>query len=124
MATSRNYRHDARDGFVAALPNENQAGDLRVAHYLAQAAHGDAGAFFDLGVTFSTSGNGVTGDLIEAHKWFNLAAVAGHECAQGCRADISEEMTTREIAEAQRRAREWIAATRTTCGNVATGFSL
>jgi TPR repeat protein len=48
-------------------------------------------------------------DLIEAHKWFNLAAVAGHEEAQACRADISEEMTAREIAEAQRRARQWLA---------------
>jgi hypothetical protein len=27
-----------------------------------------------------------------------------------CRADISEEMTAREIAEAQRRAREWLSA--------------
>ena len=27
-----------------------------------------------------------------------------------CRADISDEMTAREIAEAQRRAREWISA--------------
>ena len=47
-------------------------------------------------------------DLIEAHKWFNLAAVNGHEDAAGCRADISDEMTAREIAEAQRRAREWL----------------
>jgi hypothetical protein len=29
-----------------------------------------------------------------------------------CRADISEEMTAREIAEAQRRAREWLAIER------------
>jgi uncharacterized protein len=28
-----------------------------------------------------------------------------------CRADIAEEMTAREIAEAQRRARHWIAST-------------
>jgi peptidoglycan/xylan/chitin deacetylase (PgdA/CDA1 family) len=49
-------------------------------------------------------------DLIEAHKWFNLAAVGGHDDAAQCRADISEEMTAREIAEAQRRAREWIRA--------------
>jgi TPR repeat protein len=90
----------------------SHAVDIRVAQYLADAASGDASACFDLGVAFSTGSHGTTGDLVEAHKWFNLAAVAGHECAKTCRADISEEMTTREIAEAQRRAREWIAASR------------
>jgi TPR repeat protein len=84
---------------------------MLVAQYLTAAAHGDPGACFDLGVAFSTGSHGVGCDLIEAHKWFNLAAVAGHECAKTCRADISEEMTAREIAEAQRRARLWIAAT-------------
>ena len=47
--------------------------------------------------------------MIEAHKWFNLAAARGHEEAAHCRADISEEMTAWEIAEAQRRARQWLA---------------
>jgi TPR repeat protein len=87
------------------------AGDMMVARYLAAAAQGDVSAYFDLGVAFSTGGHGIACDLIEAHKWFNLAAVTGHEEAQMCRADISDEMTAREIAEAQRRAREWIAAT-------------
>ena len=58
----------------------------------------------------STGSHGVASDLVEAHKWFNLAAAAGHEEAAWCRADISDEMTAREIAEAQRRAREWLAA--------------
>jgi hypothetical protein len=39
-----------------------------------------------------------------------LAAANGHEAAAWCRADVSDEMTAREIAEAQRRAREWLAA--------------
>ena len=85
--------------------------DLLIANCLAAAANGDADACFDLGVAFSTASHGVTCDLIEAHKWFNLAAVSGHDDAQMCRADISEEMTAREIAEAQRRARQWISAT-------------
>lgn len=87
------------------------AADLLIAHSLAAAAEGDADACFDLGVAFSTASHGVDCDLIEAHKWFNLAAVAGHDEAQMCRADVAEEMTAREIAEAQRRARQWIAAT-------------
>ncbi len=84
--------------------------DLLVASCLAAAAQGDISAYYDLGVAYSTGSHGVDCDLIEAHKWFNLAAVSGHGEAQMCRGDISEEMTAREIAEAQRRAREWIAA--------------
>ncbi|MBU7579334.1 MAG: sel1 repeat family protein [Porphyrobacter sp.] len=77
--------------------------------WLAEAGRGQAGACYDLGVAFSTGSNGAPCDLIEAHKWFNLAAARGHEEAAHCRADISEEMTAREIAEAQRRARQWLA---------------
>lgn len=82
--------------------------DLVVAQCLAAASGGDVSALFDLGVAFSTGSNGVTCDLIEAHKWFNIAASRGHEEAGWCRADISDEMTAREIAEAQRRARQWL----------------
>ena len=93
--------------FSQADTNET---DMLVAVCLAAAAQGDITAYFDLAVAFSTGSHGATCDLIEAHKWFNLAAVAGHEDAPQCRADVAEEMTAREIAEAQRRAREWIAA--------------
>ncbi|MCX9145869.1 SEL1-like repeat protein [Erythrobacter sp. WG] len=77
--------------------------------WLAEAGRGLPGACYDLGVAFSTGSNGAPCDLIEAHKWFNLAAARGHEEAANCRADIAEEMTAREIAEAQRRARQWLA---------------
>ena len=86
------------------------AADLLVAKCLAAAAEGSSSAYFDLGVAFSTGSHGVACDMIEAHKWFNLAAAQGHEEAAWCRADISDEMTAREIAEAQRRARVWLAA--------------
>ncbi len=77
--------------------------------WLAEAARGDAGACYDLGVAFSAGSNGAPCDLIEAHMWFNIAAARGHEDAASCRADVSDEMTAREIAEAQRRARQWLA---------------
>ena len=95
---------------IADDHSSSPATDRAVAQYLAEAARGDPGACFELGIAFSTGSLGLSGDLVEAHKWFNLAAVAGHDCAKTCRADIAEEMTAREIAEAQRRAREWIAA--------------
>ena len=76
------------------------------------AARGNWDACYNLGVDYSTGANGVDLDLIEAHKWFNLAASrGGHEGARSCRADIAEEMTAREIAEAQHRARDWLSLT-------------
>ena len=76
---------------------------------LAAASIDDADSLFDLGVAYSSGTDGFEIDLIEAHKWFNLAAVSGSLRAQECRAEISEEMTAREIVEAQRQARAWLA---------------
>lgn len=96
----------------AAIEAADGKTDLLVANCLAAAARGDIGAYFDLGVVYSTGSHGAECDLVEAHKWFNLAASKGHDEAGWCRADISDEMTAREIAEAQRRAREWMAQER------------
>lgn len=83
--------------------------DFLIQSRLADAERGDVDALFELGVTYSTGRGGVPVDLIEAHKWFNLAALNGSAQAQECRADIAEEMSAREIAEAQRQARGWLA---------------
>lgn len=98
----------ADESTPAVVAESHEAADLLVATCLAAAANGDANALFDLGVAYSTGSHGVACDMIEAHKWFNLAAVGGHEEAAHCRADVADEMTAREIAEAQRRAREWL----------------
>ncbi|WDF72377.1 hypothetical protein [Novosphingobium sp. KACC 22771] len=82
-----------------------------IANCLIAASQGCVDAYFDLGVAFSTGSHGAVCDLIEAHKWFNLAAVGGHDEAAHCRAEVSGEMTARDIAEAQRRARAWMATT-------------
>lgn len=96
--------------FVKARPADMSGADMMIAQCLAAAADGDTDALYDLGVAYSTGSHGVECDLIEAHKWFNLAASKGHEAASWCRADISDEMTAREICEAQKRAREWLRA--------------
>jgi hypothetical protein len=83
---------------------------------VADAAMGDVEALYELGVVYSTGTEGVGVDLIEAHKWFNLAALSGSCLAQQCRAEIADEMTAREIAEAQRGARAWLAATASAIG--------
>jgi len=77
---------------------------------LSRATYGTAEDCFDLGVAYSCGTGGLAIDLIEAHKWFNLAALRGSEQGQSMRAEIAEEMTAREIAEAQRQARAMIAA--------------
>ncbi len=82
--------------------------DFRIAEKMAYAAEGDPQAYYELGVAYSTGSDGVEVDLIEAHKWFNLAAVSGHRRSQICRAEISDEMTAGEIAKAQREARSWM----------------
>lgn len=78
---------------------------------LAEAAGGDAEALYELGVAYSTGTAGIDVDLIEAHKWFNLAALNGSSRGQECRAEIADEMSAREIAEAQRGARAWLSET-------------
>ena len=75
---------------------------------LADADRGNVDALYELGVAYSTGRAGIAVDLVEAHKWFNLAALSGCTRGQQCRAEISIEMTAREIAEAQRQARSWL----------------
>jgi len=79
----------------------------RLSQIETDAYQGRVNALFDLGLAYST-GNGVGVDYIAAHKWFNLAAMRGVSGAQRCRAQISQEMSTVQIAEAQRQAREWL----------------
>ncbi|WP_343528703.1 hypothetical protein [Sphingomonas sp.] len=76
-----------------------------------QVATDDGATMYDLGVAYSTGSGGMRFDLIEAHKWFNLAAVAGFLPAQIARAEVATDMTAREIAEAQRQARAFLYGT-------------
>jgi len=70
----------------------------------------DCDTLLDLGFACSTGSRGHMIDLVSAHQWFNLAALAGSEEAQYCRADIAGQMTRSEIAQAQRNARTWLAS--------------
>jgi uncharacterized protein len=63
-----------------------------------------AEAIFELGMRYC-SGTGVALNLVEAHKWFNIAAMKGSGDAKRYRLDIANEMTVDEIAAAQRMAR-------------------
>jgi uncharacterized protein len=50
-------------------------------------------------------GHGVEANNIEAHKWFNLAAMKGSDKAKSYRLELAREMSASEVAEAQRQAR-------------------
>ena len=71
-------------------------------------AGGSPDALFELGLMYC-AGRDVEPDLVSAHKWFNLAAMRGNEEAKRYRMEIAHEMSRAQIADAQRRAREWLA---------------
>lgn len=64
-------------------------------------------ALFELGLMYC-SGRDVPLDMVEAHKWFNLAAMRGNQAAKHYRQEIAAELTRAQIGAAQRRAREWL----------------
>jgi TPR repeat protein len=68
---------------------------------------GGADALFQLGLMYC-AGRDVDVDLIEAHKWFNLAAMRGNDDAKVYRLELSREMSKQQISAAQKRAREWL----------------
>ena len=78
-----------------------------LSQYEHDAGNGRTDALYNLGLAYST-GQGVSPDLVAAHKWFNLAAVRGVEAAKGWRNELAAEMSASQIAEAQRLAREWL----------------
>ena len=84
-------RFEILEGSAAPLGEGPAAGDM----------------LFELGMMYSI-GRDVPVDLISAHKWFNLAAVKGNLEAIRLRREIADQMSEREIAAAQRAARDWI----------------
>jgi len=77
-----------------------------VESYRLAAEQGGATAQYGLGFIYA-NGREVPRDHVQAHMWFNLAAASGFTPAAEERDDLAEKMTPRQIAEAQRLAREW-----------------
>jgi len=55
-------------------------------------------------------GDGVIQDFVKAHMWANIASSLGAEDAAGLRDKVANKMTPEQIGEAQRLARECVAA--------------
>ena len=67
---------------------------------------------FRLGLIYSTELEDRGPDYVEAHKWFNLAAMMGNSPAKAYRDEIKMEMTSEDLTLAQRAARGWMAENR------------
>ena len=65
----------------------------------------DSDTLYRTGLKFSL---GEDLDLIEAHKWFNLAVAKGHDVARDLRQEMADQMSQDEIRKAQKAAREWL----------------
>ena len=78
--------------------------EIAEAHELVR-TQGDSENLYKLGLIYST---GQDVDYVQAHMWFNLAASRGSEAAKECRRELADMMSKDLIAEAQRRAREWL----------------
>ena len=64
---------------------------------------------FRMGLLYSTGQGGAPLDFVSAHMLFNLAAMRGSIEAKVYRKEISQEMASSDVAEAQRAARRWLA---------------
>jgi len=125
------YRLAAEQGYAWAQYNlgimygggrgVQQDGVEAVRWFRAAAERGHATAQLQLGLIHAMGlelkdfvGLGVPKDYVEAHKWFSLAASGlppgeDYDLAVESRDSIASLMTTAEIAEAERLAREWAA---------------
>jgi TPR repeat protein len=66
---------------------------------------------YKLGLIYATGqGGGV--DLVQAHMWFNLAAMRGSEAAKESRRELAGQLTSSEVAQALKLAREWMSTAR------------
>ena len=75
--------------------------------YRLAAEQGYADAQGNLGVMY-VFGKGVTKDFVYAHMWGNIALMNGNERGELVRDGVAEKMTSSQIEEAQRLARECV----------------
>jgi TPR repeat protein len=76
--------------------------------YALAAEQGNAHAQYNLGLMYA-NGQGVIQEDVYAHMWWNIAASSGEEMASGSRGIVAKRMTSSQIEEAQKLARECVA---------------
>lgn len=70
-------------------------------------AEASAADLYQAGLAYA-AGLGVEADVIEAHKWFNLAALKGNDDAKVSRKEMADLMTSADLKRAQKAARDWL----------------
>lgn len=83
-------------------------GGDKISEFERAAVAGGVEAQYELGLLYST-GHGAPPDYVSAHMWLNIASAKGNAAARRLRAELAGDMSRDQIAEAQRRAREWLA---------------
>lgn len=76
--------------------------------YRLAAKQGHTSAQYNLGLMYA-EGRGVPQDNVDAYMRLNLAALLGHEWAARDRDAMAKKMTSSDVSNAQRLAREWMA---------------
>ena len=112
------YRQAAEQGYVGAQVNlgvmykdngygvpQNQTEAAK--WYRLAAEQGDVDAQANLGLMYY-HGKGVVQSYVDAHMWLNLAASKGDPKISEYRDIVTKKMTTSQIQDAQRLAREWV----------------
>ena len=75
--------------------------------YKLAAEQGQAKAQYNLGLMYAL-GEGVPQDRVYAHMWWNIAALTGDDSAKKNKKIVEKKMTSSQIEEAQRLARECV----------------
>ena len=70
-------------------------------------AHSLPEDLYRAGLAYAT-GTGTEINLVEAHKWFNLAAARGHEEAKQQRQEMADMLSSEEVKIALQAARDWL----------------
>jgi len=86
------------------VPEDNKEA---VKWYLKSAEQGYYKAQNNLGLMYG-AGLGVPQNYVQAYKWYNIAGAYGDETGTKNRDAVAEEMTSDQIAEAQKLTKEWI----------------
>jgi uncharacterized protein len=81
--------------------------DILIDRFSLLGAHSDAEELYSAGLARAL-GDDADIDLIEAHKWFNLAAAKGHEDAKLQRAEMAAMLSSADVKLALQAARDWL----------------
>ncbi|MDH3636633.1 MAG: hypothetical protein OES20_18230 [Gammaproteobacteria bacterium] len=98
---NRDTFNDAFDYFTSG------SYDMAYTGFSELASQGSSICQYYLGVMYA-SGMGVLQDFGQAHMWLNIASSQGHKKARRQLEKLTHHMTADQIADAQKRARQWV----------------